>query len=113
MTGFAGVVGWFSLSAPGVGDVLDAALEEPKLCGARVIMQGTPPEQFFENPAFHAGLDALAARGLVYDLLVNQPQLPLTVALVDKHPNLVFVLDHRRKARCPCRRPGRVAQVLP
>ena len=93
-----GVVGWFPLTVPNVGDLLDAALaDEPKLCGARMIMQGTPVGQFFENPAFHAGLDALAARGLVYDLLVNEPQLPHTVALVDAHPDLAFVLDHLGK----------------
>lgn len=93
-----GVVGWFALTAPDIGDVLDAALAgEPKLCGARVIMQGTLPGQFFENPALHAGLDALASRGLVYDLLVNEPQLPHTVALVDAHPDLNFVLDHLGK----------------
>ena len=93
-----GVVGWFPLTAPNVGDVLDAALAtEPKLCGARIIMQGTAPDQFFNNPALHAGLDALASRGLVYDLLVNEPQLPQTVALVDAHPNLGFVLDHLGK----------------
>jgi L-fuconolactonase len=92
-----GVVGWFPLTAPNVSDVLDAASEEPKLRGARIIMQGTPPDQFFENPAFHAGLDALASRGLVYDLLVNEPQLPATVALVDRHADLNFVLDHLGK----------------
>ncbi len=93
-----GVVGWFALTAPNVGDVLDAALaSEPKLCGARIIMQGTPAGDFFENPAFHAGLDALAARSLVYDLLVNEPQLPYTVGLVDAHPELHFVLDHLGK----------------
>lgn len=93
-----GVIGWFPLTTPSVGDVLDAALaNEPKLCGARIIMQGTPPDQFFENPAMHAGLDALAARGLVYDLLVSEPQLPHTVALVDAHPDLCFVLDHLGK----------------
>ena len=93
-----GVVGWFPLTAPDVGDLLDAALAgEPKLCGARLIMQGTPPDQFFENPALHRGLEALAARGLVYDLLVNEPQLARTVALVDEHPDLAFVLDHLGK----------------
>lgn len=93
-----GVVGWFPLTAPDVGDMLDTALaNEPKLCGARIIMQGTSPDQFFENPAMHAGLDALAARGLVYDLLVNEPQLSHTVAMVDAHPKLNFVLDHLGK----------------
>ncbi len=93
-----GVVGWFPLTAPDAADLLDAAVaQEPKLCGARIIMQGTPPAEFFENPALHAGLEALAARGLVYDLLVNEPQLELTIALVDQHPNLGFVLDHLGK----------------
>ncbi len=92
-----GVVGWFPFTAPDVGDRLDAALQEPKLCGARAILQGTPPDRFFESPAFHAGLDALASRGLVYDLLVNEPQLPQAVALVDAHPGLTFVLDHLGK----------------
>ena len=93
-----GVVGWFPLTRPDIGEVLDAAVaNEPKLCGARAIMQGTSPDQFFENPALHAGLDALATRGLVYDLLVNEPQLPRTVALVDAQPNLTLVLDHLGK----------------
>ena len=93
-----GVVGWFPLLAPNIGDVLDAALaNEPKLCGARLILQGTPPGQFFGNPSFHAGLDALASRGLVYDLLVNEPQLRQAIALVDAHPDLPFVLDHLGK----------------
>ena len=93
-----GVVGWFPLTAPNVGDVLDAALqEEPKLCGARHILQGTPPDRFFKNPAFGLGLEALATRDLVYDLLVNEPQLAHTLALVDEHPDLRFVLDHLGK----------------
>ncbi len=103
-----GVVGWFPLTAPNIGEVLDAALaDESKLCGARVIMQGTSPDQFFENPALHAGLDALAARGLVYDLLVNEPQLPRTVALVDAHPDLTFVLDHLGKPDVRAATPAR------
>ncbi len=91
-----GVVGWVPLADPKVGGLLDQLREEKKLKGVRHVLQGEP-DAFMADPAFNAGLRAVTARGLSYDLLVRAPQLPAAIALVDRHPNLPFVLDHIAK----------------
>jgi len=102
-----GVVGWFDLKHPAVGDQLDRArAQSAKLCGTRVILQGTAPAEFFGDAAFHRGLDMLARRGLTYDLLINEVQLEAAIALVDAHPELRFVLDHLGKPDVRARRPA-------
>nr|WP_319416564.1 hypothetical protein [Marispirochaeta aestuarii] len=37
--------------------------------------------------------------GLVYDILVNEGQLPEVLEFVDRHPRQIFVLDHLAKPR--------------
>jgi L-fuconolactonase len=102
-----GVVGWFPLKDPAIGERLDEVrARSPKVCGARVILQGTAPGEFFGDPDFHRGLRALADRGLTYDLLINERQLEAAIALVDAHPNLVFVLDHLGKPEVRARTPA-------
>lgn len=91
-----GVVGWVPLVDPKVGRLLDQLQEEKKLKGVRHVLQGEP-DSFMADPAFNAGLSAVAAHGLSYDLLVKAPQLPAAIALVDRHPSLPFVLDHIAK----------------
>jgi L-fuconolactonase len=91
-----GVVGWVPLTDPKVAGLLDQLREEKKLKGVRHVLQGEP-DAFMADSAFNAGLRAVAAHGLGYDLLVRAPQLPAAIALVDRHPNLPFVLDHIAK----------------
>jgi len=91
-----GVVGWVPLIDPAVGKLLDQLLEDQALKGARHVLQDEA-DDFMAAPAFNAGLAALAARNLSYDLLIKAPQLPAAIALVDRHPQLTFVLDHIAK----------------
>jgi L-fuconolactonase len=91
-----GVVGWAPLIDPKVAGLLDQLHEETKFKGVRHVLQGEP-DAYMADPAFNAGLRAVAAHGLSYDLLVRAPQLPAAIALVDRHPNLPFVLDHIAK----------------
>ena len=91
-----GVVGWVPLIDPQVARLLEQFQSEPKLKGVRHVLQGEP-DSYMANPAFDAGLKAVAARGLRYDLLVKAPQLPAAIQLVDRHPTLSFVLDHIAK----------------
>lgn len=91
-----GVVGWVPLIDPQVGQLLDGFKGETKLKGVRHVLQGEP-DDYMSNPAFDAGLKAVAARGLRYDLLVKAPQLPAALKLVDRHSTLSFVLDHIAK----------------
>lgn len=45
------------------------------------------------------GLEALAGAGLVYDLLVREPQLPAALECARHLPDLSFVIDHLAKPR--------------
>ena len=91
-----GVVGWVPLVDPQVGLLLDELQADKKFKGVRHVLQGES-DTYMAAPAFDAGLKAVAARGLRYDLLVKATQLPAAIQLVDRHPTLSFVLDHMAK----------------
>ena len=91
-----GVVGWVPLTDPKVDGILEQLREEKGFKGVRHVLQGEP-DSYMADPAFNAGLRAVAGRNLCYDLLVKAPQLPAAIALVDRHPQLPFVLDHIAK----------------
>jgi len=95
-----GVVGWLPLTAASIDDTLQSLAAHHALVGARHVLQAEPPA-FFENPALQHGLRSLAQHGLVFDLLVTQALFPQTLALVDRHPQLTFVLDHLGKPTIP------------
>ena len=54
---------------------------------------------------FHRGLSLLPAFGLSYDLLIFQRQLPLAIQLIDRQPELAFIVNHIAK---PEARNGRI-----
>lgn len=92
-----GVVGWVDLQAPDVADQLAALRNGPggkRLVGIRHVVQGEPDPDFLARPAVRRGLTAVAAAGLVYDMLVSHRQLPAVVAAVQALPQLRTVLDH-------------------
>ncbi|HVT71962.1 MAG TPA: amidohydrolase family protein [Lacunisphaera sp.] len=128
-----GVVGWVPLAREGaaVGAQLDRCLEHPRFKGVRHVLQAEA-EAYFVDAGFNAGLDEVARRGLVYDLLIFSRQLTAALALVHRHPSLRIVLDHiakpivqgpppaqwrtqvRELARCPnvaCKFSGVVTEV--
>jgi L-fuconolactonase len=97
-----GVVGWVPLVAPGLDAALDrlhAHSQGQKLCGFRHIIQSEPDEAFMRREDFNRGLRVLTRRGLAYDLLIHERQLPEAIALVDRHPEQTFILDHLAKPR--------------
>jgi len=91
----AGVVGWADLTDPGLPEVL-ASLGGP-LAGIRHQVQDEPDPRWLTRPEVHAGLRAVAAAGLVYDLLVTPVQLAAAVDTVRALPEVTFVLDHCAK----------------
>jgi len=91
-----GVVGWVPLDDPQVEKLLDVLADDPRLKGVRHLLQAEP-SVFMETSGFNAGLRAVAAQGLTYDLLVFARQLPAAIELVDRHPRLRFVVDHIAK----------------
>lgn len=92
----AGVVGWLPLVNPGIGELLEQYAARPRLRGLRHVLQGEPVA-YMERPDFNAGLAQLRAHHLTYDILIFHDQLPAAIALVDRHPKQVFVLDHIAK----------------
>jgi L-fuconolactonase len=98
----AGVVGWVDLTAPDVADAL-AALQSDRfgaaLVGIRHQVHDEPDPAWLVRPEVLRGLEAVAAAGLAYDLLVRERELPAAVLAVEHLPQLTFVVDHLAKPR--------------
>ena len=93
----AAVVGWLPLKAENLSGLLDKT-SSPRLAGVRHIVQAEP-DGFLDDPAFNRGIAQLAGRGLTYDVLIYERQLPEAIRFVDRHPLQPFVLDHAGKPR--------------
>ena len=91
-----GVVGWFDLAKPDLPDVLARYANEPRLVGARHIVQAEAAG-FLERPDYVRGLRTLAQFGLTYDLLVREWQLPEALRFLAQVPEVKVVLDHCAK----------------
>lgn len=66
----------------------------PRVKGVRRLLQGEPDPAFCLRPGFVRGVGLLAEFGLSFDLCVYHHQLPATVELVRRLPEVSFVLDH-------------------
>ncbi|MFE2446766.1 amidohydrolase family protein [Streptomyces sp. NPDC059426] len=96
----AGVVGWADLTDPGVGEVLAELAAGPggdRLVGLRHQVQDEPDPRWLDRDDTRRGLAAVAAAGLVYDLLVTPRELPAAIDAVRELPQARFVLDHAAK----------------
>ncbi|WP_031469709.1 amidohydrolase family protein [Sciscionella sediminilitoris] len=92
----AGVVGWVDLTAPDMAERL-AAVHGPLLKGIRHQVQGEPDPDWLGRADVRNGLRAVAAAGLVYELLVLPHQVPAAIEVTRALPELTFVLDHLGK----------------
>jgi L-fuconolactonase len=93
----AGVVGWTDLESDRVGDAIAELRERPGgdlLSGIRHPVLAEDDPDWLRRPAVLAGLGAVSAAGLCYDLVVPADLLPAAIDAVETCPGLVFVLDH-------------------
>lgn len=90
----AGVVGWVPLSDPKLDEVLERYRDFERLKGVRHVVHDEPDDDFILGDDFNRGIAKLAARELVYDILIFARHLPNTLRFVDQHPEQQFVLDH-------------------
>jgi L-fuconolactonase len=96
----AGVVGWVDLTDPAVPDTLARLRAEPGgdlLTGIRHQAQDEPDPEWLARPDVVAGVRAVTAAGLAYDLLVLPHQLPSAISVAGQVPDGRFVLDHAAK----------------
>ncbi len=96
----SGVIGWVDLTDPAVGDVLATLRCRPGgggLVGIRHLVHDEPDPEWLLRPDVGRGLAAIADAGLVFDLLVRQRELASALTVVDRHPDLRFVVDHLAK----------------
>ncbi|MET9539808.1 amidohydrolase family protein [Streptomyces sp. NPDC006553] len=108
-----GVVGWTDLTAPDVAHEIARLRELPggeKLVGIRHQVQSEPDPLWLLRRDVLRGLDAVAAAGLAYDLVIHPRQLPAATSVAFMVPQLTFVLDHLGK---PPRRHRRATALGP
>jgi L-fuconolactonase len=73
---------------------LDALVKvSPLIKGIRRLIQGEPLG-WARQERFIRGVQLLPEYGLSFDICIKHPQLPETIELVRKCPNVSFILDH-------------------
>lgn len=76
---------------------LERLAARPRVRGVRRLIQGLPDPSLVIEPDYLAGVRALAAYNLVFDLCVRHWQLGFAVELARRCPDVLFVLDHLGK----------------
>jgi L-fuconolactonase len=89
-----GVVGWTDFDAADAEARIEAMAAHDLLVGLRPMVQDIPDDDWLLRPALAPLLTAMARHKLVFDALVLPRHLPRLLAIVDRHPDLQFVLDH-------------------
>jgi L-fuconolactonase len=92
-----GVVGWTAFDAGDGVARIDALSARKLLVGLRPMVQDIADDDWLLRPALTPLLTAMATAGLVFDALVRPRHLPRLLQVVDRHPDLTFVLDHCAK----------------
>ena len=92
-----GVVGWTNFDATDAEARIEALAARQLLVGLRPMVQDIPDDDWLSRPALAPLLAALARHQLVFDALVFPRHLARLTHVVDRHPDLQFVLDHCAK----------------
>lgn len=102
-----GVVGWVDLTDPDVGDTLaelQALPEGDRLVGIRHIVHDEEDPRWLLRDDVQAGIAAVGAAGLAYDLLARLRELPAALETSKRHPSMRFVIDHMAKPQIAAER---------
>ena len=98
----AGVVAWIDVAAPDVAATIGRYRRlrgGELLVGVRAQVQGEDDPDYLDRADVRRGLAAIAAAGLVFDLVIRADQLPAAARAAQAVPRLRFVLDHLGKPR--------------
>jgi L-fuconolactonase len=94
-----GVVGWTDFDAADAAAQIEALAARKLLVGLRPMVQDIAADDWLLGPTLAPLLQAMARADLVFDALVLPRHLPRLLQVVDRHPDLSFVLDHCAKPR--------------
>ena len=89
-----GVVGWIDFDAANAEARIDVLAARKLLVGLRPMVQDIPDDDWLLRPALAPLLAAMVRHKLVFDALALPRHLPRLLRVVDRHPDLPFVLDH-------------------
>lgn len=89
-----GVVGWIDFDAADAAARIDAIADRELLVGLRPMVQDIADDDWLLRPELAAPLEAMVRHDLVFDALALPRHLARLVQVVDRHPDLQFVLDH-------------------
>jgi L-fuconolactonase len=92
-----GVVGWIEFDAADAVMRIETLAQRKLLVGLRPMVQDIADDDWLLRPALVPPLDAMATSGLVFDALTKPRHLQRLLQVVDRHPDLSFVLDHGSK----------------
>ncbi|MGN6325406.1 amidohydrolase family protein [Pseudolysinimonas sp.] len=90
----AGVVGWVDLTRDVPAQLAALAGSPRPLVGIRHLTHIDPDPEWLGRPEVGAGLEALGAAGLGFDLVLRAAQLGLAARVAGERPGTRFVLDH-------------------
>lgn len=95
----AGVVGWIDLEADDAPARIQALLARSggTLLGLRPMLQDLDDPHWIARPTLDAAFEAMAAHGLVLDILARPAHLASARERLLRHPHLRAVLDHGGK----------------
>ncbi len=65
----------------------------------RHVLHDEADDDYCLREDFNRGIELLPRYGLTYDLLIFPRHLPQAMKLVDRHPQVIFVIDHLAKPR--------------
>ena len=91
-----GVVGWIDLKGKNIDNRLAFYKTNPLFKGVRNIVQNEH-DNYLLRSDIQNGISKLSSYNLTYDLLIFPRQLPAAIALVEKFPKQIFILDHIAK----------------
>jgi L-fuconolactonase len=94
-----GVVGWVPLVSPEISWELERFSGQVKLKAVRHVLQDEPDDDYMLRADFDRGMGLLKEYGLRYDILIFERHLRQAITLVDRHPELTFILDHVAKPK--------------
>jgi len=96
----AGVVAWVDPADPALAETLAGYRALPGgeyLVGVRSQVQAEPDPGYLDRADVRRGLRAVAAAGLVFDLVLRADQIAAAARLAGDLPEVRFVLDHLGK----------------